>query len=140
MLHVTLPLFYDKIEGQFTSKIQGYLYESHSVQIFIRIRKMHEFVTPQIQNSQFQQVQLKGSQNTVFENAHITHKIRTPLKYRTRAINNRGLNSGKTFWALVCGYYSREVTIQEKLFCTGYFLQLYFTKLVIKIFRKFQVF
>ena len=44
--------------------------------------------------------------------------------YRTRAINNRGLYSGKTFWPLVCGYYSREVTIQEKLFCTGYFLQL----------------
>ena len=40
-------------------------------------------------------------------------------KYHTRAINNRGLNSGKTFWALVCGYYSREVTIQEKLFCTA---------------------
>ena len=39
--------------------------------------------------------------------------------YRTRAINNRGLYSGKTFWLLVCGYYSREVTIQEKLFCTA---------------------
>ena len=59
------------------------------------------------------------------------------IKYRIRAINNRSLNSGKTFWAEVCGYYSREVTIQEKLFCTGYFLQLYFTKLVVKFFRKF---
>ena len=39
--------------------------------------------------------------------------------YRTRAINNRGLYSGKTFQPLVCGYYSREVTIQEKLFCTA---------------------
>ena len=39
--------------------------------------------------------------------------------YCTRAINNRGLYSGKTFWALVCGYYLREVTIQEKLFCTS---------------------
>ena len=38
--------------------------------------------------------------------------------YHTPAINNCGLNSGKTFWLLVCGYYSREVTIQEKLFCT----------------------
>ena len=54
--------------------------------------------------------------------------------YRTRAITNRGLNLGKTFLVLECGYYSREVTIQEKLFCTGYFLQLYFTKVVIKIF------
>ena len=33
-------------------------------------------------------------------------------------INNRGLNSEKTFWVIVRGYYSREVTIQEKLFCT----------------------
>ena len=41
------------------------------------------------------------------------------FQYRTRAINNRGLNSGKTFWVIVCGYYSREVTIQEKLFCTA---------------------
>ena len=41
------------------------------------------------------------------------------IDYRTRAINNRGLYSGKTFWPLVCGYYSREVTIQEKLFCTA---------------------
>ena len=40
-------------------------------------------------------------------------------EYRTRAINNRGLYSGKTFWPLECGYYSREVTIQEKLFCTA---------------------
>ena len=40
-------------------------------------------------------------------------------EYHTRAINNRSLNSGKTFWAFVCGYYSREVTIQEKLFCTA---------------------
>ena len=41
--------------------------------------------------------------------------------YRTRAINNRGLNSGKTFWVIVRGYYSREVTIQEKLFSTTLF-------------------
>ena len=38
------------------------------------------------------------------------------MAYRTRAINNSGLNSGKTFWVLACGYYSKEVTIQEKLF------------------------
>ena len=41
--------------------------------------------------------------------------------YRTRAINNRGLNSEKTFWVIVRGYYSREVTIQEKLFSTTLF-------------------
>ena len=57
--------------------------------------------------------------------------------YRTRAINNRGLYSGKTFWALVCGYYSREVTIQEKLFalqCLELYLQClqpYFTEIFI---------
>ena len=45
--------------------------------------------------------------------------LRINKNYRTRAINNRGLYSGKTFWLLVCGYYSREVTIQEKLFCTA---------------------
>ena len=39
-------------------------------------------------------------------------------EYRTCAIINRGLNSEKTFWVIVRGYYSREVTIQEKLFCT----------------------
>ena len=45
----------------------------------------------------------------------------SPLQneYRTRAINNRGLYTEKTFLVLLCGYYSREVTIQEKLFCTA---------------------
>ena len=56
-------------------------------------------------------------------------------KYCTHAINNRGLYSGKTFWPLVCGYYSREVTIQEKLFCTAMSTTL-FQKDFIKIFRK----
>ena len=49
----------------------------------------------------------------------LNHFLNWKLRYRTRAINNRGLYSGKTFWPLVCGYYSREVTIQEKLFCTA---------------------
>ena len=43
------------------------------------------------------------------------------MKYRTCAINNRGLNSEKTFLVIVRGYYSREVTIQEKLFSTSLF-------------------
>ena len=67
------------------------------------------------------------------------------FSYRTRAINNCGLNSGKTFWVLVCGYYSREATIRKKtFFCTRALLfpclQLYFTELIIKNFRKLLVF
>ena len=57
--------------------------------------------------------------------------------YCTRAINNRGLYSGKTFLVLLCGYYSREVTIQKKLFGTGALLfpslQLHFTDLIMKV-------
>ena len=56
------------------------------------------------------------------------------FNYRTRAINNRGLYSGKTFWALVCGYYSREVTIEEKLFCTAMSTALFHRNL----FKNFQ--
>ena len=67
------------------------------------------------------------------------------FSYRTQAINNCGLNSGKTFWVLVCGYYSREATIRKKtFFCTRALLfpclQLYFTELIIKNFRKLLVF